>query len=783
MLNAIKEKLKANKERKVFQTSQDTLPYRKAFSDGIFQVGKEHFSKMYHFDDINYQIAPFETKKYYFLQYSSILNSLDDRSDYQISIINREIDLDNLKENIYIKPNKDKAIDKYRKEYNAMLSEKISQGNNDIESVKYLTITVQTTNYEQAKQVINRNEASLIQGFNNLNTTLRPLKLDERLSIYEEIYCNRVSETYNLKEINEKGLTTKDKIAPPSFEFNRDYGMVGNNYFQSTFLNNLPSRIKDDILTELTEFNFKLILTMNLNSISSHEAVRIIRRQITGMESDSSSLERKSLERGQLRTFIPDELKNSLDNAEQLLDDIQKNNQKLFTTNILITHFAETKKELEEQLETIRAVARRHICDLPVLNYQQEDGLASTVPFGVNRLQIERTLTTQSTAIFMPFTSQEFNDDNGMYYGMNPLTNSMVLLNRKNLHNASGFILGIPGSGKSFASKREITNVLLNTDDDIIIIDPENEYGQLVKNLGGELINISNNNEHIINPMDIIITDEDEDDPFSFKTEFILSMADVMLGGNMDANTKSIIDRCIRLTYKKFVQSEYDREHLPTLEDFYDVIKEQEEKEAKDLAIALEMYVLGYLNTFSGYSNIDINNRFVCFNIKDLGNQLKTLGLLIILDATWNRIRRNREKGKHTWIYFDEAHLLFRNDYSRDFLFELYKQARKYGGIPTGMTQNIVDMLVNKEAETMLANSEYIMLLNQAETDIREIRDLYDLSDNQLNYVRNARAGSGLIKYGGSILPFNDQFPRDTELYNLMTTKLDEVHQIRTDEE
>ena len=343
--------------------------------------------------------------------------------------------------------------------------------------------------------------------------------------------------------------------------------------------------------------------------------------------------------------------------------------------------------------------------------------------------------------------------------------------------------LGIPGSGKSFASKREITNVLLNTEDDIIVIDPENEYGQLVKNLGGELINVSTNNQHTINPMDITIIDDvdparkkDEVDPFAFKTEFILSVCDVILGGNMEPKVKSIIDRCIRLTYKDFVQSDFDRKHLPTLEDFYNQVKAQEEPEAKDLATALEMYVLGYLDTFTGHTNIDVDSRFVCFNIKDLGNQLKTLGLLIVLDAVWNRIRKNRDSGKHTWIYFDEAHLLFKNDYAQDFLFQLYKQARKYGGIPTGMTQNIIDMLVSDKAVTMLANSQYIMLLNQAETDMREIKALYNLSDNQLNYVRNAKAGSGLIKYGGSILPFDDQFPRDTDLYQLMTTKLDEVH-------
>lgn len=782
MLGSLKERRNKRQTKKTFQSSQDTLPYLNAYADGVFQVKKECFSKVYSFHDINYQIAPIEQKQHYFEQYCHVLSSMDDRAAYQISIVNRDIDLDNLKEKIFLKE-RDDRFNHYRKEYNHMLAEKISEGNNDIESLKYVTITVEAKDYERAKLILARNESNLVQGFQNLGTALVPLTLTERLALYEEIYRNEITRDFDLTETTKQGLNTKDQIAPMSFEFKRNQGRVGDQYFQSTLLTNFPSRIKDDILTELTERDMKMILTLNLQSIAPDKAIRLINRQITGMESDSMDLEQDSLQKGYLRTFVPHNLESGLKNAKAMLEQLQDDNEKLFTTNILITYFADSQDELEAHYEELSTIARRHICNLNILNFQQEDGLASTVPFGNNLLEIERTLTTQSTAIFMPFTSLEFNDANGLYYGMNPLTSNLILLNRKNLHNASGFILGIPGSGKSFASKREITNVLLNTEDDIIVIDPENEYGELVKNLGGELINVSTNNQHTINPMDITIIDDvdparkkDEVDPFAFKTEFILSVCDVILGGNMEPKVKSIIDRCIRLTYKAFVQSDFDRKHLPTLEDFYNQVKAQEEPEAKDLATALEMYVLGYLDTFTGHTNIDVDSRFVCFNIKDLGNQLKTLGLLIVLDAVWNRIRKNRDSGKHTWIYFDEAHLLFKNDYAQDFLFQLYKQARKYGGIPTGMTQNIIDMLVSDKAVTMLANSQYIMLLNQAETDTREIKALYSLSDNQLNYVRNAKAGSGLIKYGGSILPFDDQFPRDTDLYQLMTTKLDEVH-------
>lgn len=778
MFTKIREKLKSNKTKKAFQTSQDTLPYEQAYSDGVFQVGKEHFSKIYHFHDINYQIASIEVKEQYFQQYCSVLNSLDDRADYQISIVNRKINLDDLKDKIFLHKQADDFND-YREEYNTMLAEKIGEGNNDIENHKYLTITVEAKTYERAVTILSRNEVSIMQGFFALGTELKALTLEERLTLYEEIYKDEITKDFNLTETKKQGLSTKDQIAPMSFEFKRNQGMIGDQYFQSTLLTNLPSRIKDDILTELTELNMKMILTLNLKSLAPDQAIRLINRQLTKMEGDSMDLEQESLQKGYLRTFIPHNLESGLENAKAMLEQLQDNNEKLFTTNILIVHFADSQDELETQYEELNSIARRHICNLNVLHFQQEDGLASTVPFGVNKLKIERTLTTQSTAIFMPFTSLEFNDENGMYYGLNPLTDNMILLNRKKLHNASGFILGIPGSGKSFSSKREITNVLLNTEDDIIVIDPENEYGELVQNLGGELINVA---KHTINPMDItVIEDEtksnkDDENPFTFKADFILSFCQTILGGEIDPKTKSIIDRSIRLTYKDFVQSEYNKDYLPTLKDFHEKVKAQEEQEAKDLATALEMYVLGYLDTFTGHTDIDTDSRFICYNIKDLGNQLKTLGLLVILDATWNRIRQNQESGKHTWIYFDEAHLLFQNEYAQNFLFSLYKQARKYGGIPTGMTQNIVDMLTNKEAITMLANSEYLMLLNQAETDIRELKELYSLSDSQLNYVRNSKAGSGLIKYGGSILPFDDEFPRDTELYQLMTTKLEEVY-------
>ena len=432
------------------------------------------------------------------------------------------------------------------------------------------------------------------------------------------------------------------------------------------------------------------------------------------------------------------------------------------------------KQKLDEQTETIKSTARKYLCQIGTLNYQQEEGLNSVLPLGRNNLYVDRCLTTEATAVFIPFSSQEITQSGGMYYGLNAISKNLIIFNRKTLKNQNGFILGTPGSGKSFAAKREMINSILSAGDDVLIIDPEREYTGLVRNFGGEVIQISSDSKNYINPMDM--NADYSEDPISLKSEFLLSLFETIIGGKegLSAREKSILGRCVSITYQEYMQS-FDKRLTPTLKDFYEVLKKQKEPEAEGLATALELYAVGNLSVFSRKSNIDINNRIVCFDIKDLGKQLKPMGMLITLDAIWNRIVENRKKGKHTWIYVDEMYLLFNNEYSANFFYELYKRSRKYGGVVTGITQNVEDLLQSETARSMLANSDFVMMLNQASTDRAELEKMFNISPAQMQYITNSDPGNGLIFSGGSIMAFIDDFPKDTKLYRMMTTKLGET--------
>lgn len=468
-------------------------------------------------------------------------------------------------------------------------------------------------------------------------------------------------------------------------------------------------------------------------------------------------------------------LKYSLVEAEELLDDLRSKNQKMFMTNIVIMVTANDFDELENNTEAIEAVVRKHICSVSTLKFQQEKGLQSVLPIGNCTLEIRRTLTTESTAVFLPFSSKEISQENGMYYGLNALSNNLIIFNRLMLKNPNGFILGSPGSGKSFSAKREMVNVFLATDDDIIIIDPEREYSPLVKALMGEIINVSPASTNYINPLDMSQNYSDDENPLVMKSDFILSFFECLVGKQgLTAKERGIIDRCLTITYAEYMQ-DFDAAKIPTLIDFYEVLKSQPEKEAKGLALSFELYIKGNLNVFAHKTNVNTTNRVVCYDIKDLGKQLKTLGMLIVLDYVWNRITENRAKGKRTWIYMDEVYLLFANEYSANFLFELYKRARKWGGVPTGITQNVEDLLKSETARSMLSNTDFVMMLNQATSDRVQLARLLNISDNLLAYVTNSDSGQGLICCGGSVIPFRDKFPHN-ELYDLMITRLEDLH-------
>ena len=764
-------------KKKISRSVQDTLPYVRAYDDGILEIKQGYFSKTLGFQDINYQISRQEVQESIFLNYCSLLNSFDSQVEFQINIINSSVNKNQLEENILVKL-EDDEFDIYRDEYNDMLRSQIEEGRNDIRKEKYLTFTVQAVGKNEVTPMLSRIEQEIIQNLSKLGSRGNPLGLKERLKVFHNFYRgSNIDLDFEIRRNRKLGILTKDMIGPDSFEFKRDYMLIGDEFARAIFLSDLPAFLSDRIIAELTDFSFNMVLTLNINSLEPHKALRVINKQITGMESNKIEYQKRSIRNGYFDAFIPNELKNKLEDANLLLNDVQNNNQKLFLTNIVIIHKADSLEELNMDTEAISSVARKHLCQIRKLNYQQEDALASALPYGNNRLKIKRTLTTESTAVFMPFTSQELVDPNGMYYGLNAVSRNLIMLNRKILKNGNGFILGTPGSGKSFAAKREMANVLLNTNDEVLIIDPEREYTTLVKNFKGEVIKISAGSNHYINPLDMTQDYADDEDPLILKSDFVLSLCEVVLGGRtgLTSMEKSIIDRSMKKSYSEYLEHNFDKEYIPTLKDFHRIVSEQPEREAKDIATALELYTLGNQSVFANKTNIDINNRLVCFDIKDLGKQLKTMGMLIVLDAIWNRITENRNKGVRTWIYMDEIYLLFSNEYSAQFLFELYKRARKWGGIPTGITQNIEDLLKSDTARSMLSNSEFIMLLNQAPSDRLELARLLNLSETQLAYVTNANEGQGLLIGSNNIVPFVDRFPSNTMLYNMMTTKVDEI--------
>ncbi len=767
------KKQKVRKKRVVPKTMQKTLPYKRVYDNYIFKVEENRYSKTYRFEDINYSIAKQEEQEGIFLGYCSVLNSFDTSADIQVTVHNNRVNKEKFNEMVLLK-HKGDGFDKYVDSYNDMLVEKMEQGQNGIIRNKYLTVTVQAAYLEAAKSKFATIDLELTNAFKKIGSTICPLTSNERIEILKDIFRNVDEKFSPLTQSDFNRQAERAYCCPDYFEFKKDYFMWNDKYARTMFIKDMPASLKDCLLTDIANTNLDVMTTVNITPVDPAKALKIVNHQLTSMRANKLQAEKKAIQSGYTSDVINEELKYSLVEAEELLDDLRSKNQKMFMTNIVIMVTANDFDELENNTEAIEAVVRKHICSVSTLKFQQEKGLQSVLPIGNCTLEIRRTLTTESTAVFLPFSSKEISQENGMYYGLNALSNNLIIFNRLMLKNPNGFILGSPGSGKSFSAKREMVNVFLATDDDIIIIDPEREYSPLVKALAGEIINVSPASTNYINPLDMSQNYSDDENPLVMKSDFILSFFECLVGKQgLTAKERGIIDRCLTITYAEYMQ-DFDAAKIPTLIDFYEVLKSQPEKEAKGLALSFELYIKGNLNVFAHKTNVNTTNRVVCYDIKDLGKQLKTLGMLIVLDYVWNRITENRAKGKRTWIYMDEVYLLFANEYSANFLFELYKRARKWGGIPTGITQNVEDLLKSETARSMLSNTDFVMMLNQATSDRVQLARLLNISDNLLAYVTNSDSGQGLICCGGSVIPFRDKFPHN-ELYDLMTTKIDEV--------
>lgn len=778
MIKTLQKIMKQDKERFVVPRGvQQAIPIRTIWPDGIFRVGNK-FSKSFRFEDINYAVASKEDKEAMFLSYSELLNSFDSGATTKITINNRRLNKADFESSILI-PLKNDGLDEYRREYNQMLMDKAT-GANSIVQDKYVTVSVAKKNIEEARNYFSRIGTDLITHFSRLGSKCVELDATDRLRILHDFF--RAGEEtdfrFDLSATMRKGHDFKDYICPDTFEFERDHFRMGSKFGRVIFLREFASYIKDSMVSELCDLNRNMMLSLDIIPIPTDEAVREVENRLLGVETNITNWQRRQNQNNNFSAVVPYDMEQQRKESKEFLDDLTTRDQRMMFAVLTMVHIADSKEQLDSDTETLFTTARKHLCQFSTLTFQQMDGLNTALPYGLRKIDSIRTLTTESTAVFIPFRAQEISHSGGIYYGQNVISKNMIIANRKLLLNGNSFILGVSGSGKSFTAKREIVNQMLASDDDIILIDPEREYSSLVKAMGGEIIHISATSPNHINAMDMNRDYGDGANPVILKSEFVLSLCEQLIGGqNLGAKQKSLIDRCTAGVYRKYLQSNY-RDNPPTLQDFHGELLKQWEPEAQEIALAIELFTSGSLNTFAKPTNVDVNNRLICYDILDLGKQLLPIGMLVVLDSILNRITQNRAKGKNTFIIIDEIYLLFQHEYSANFLFTLWKRVRKYGAFCTGITQNVDDLLQSHTARTMLANSEFIVMLNQASTDRMELARLLNISDLQLSYITNVEAGNGLIKVGSSLVPFTDQFPRNTKLYRLMTTKPGEQAEI-----
>ena len=766
---------KAKRQDKKRKSAQDSIPFQRMFPDGICRVTDSYYTKTVQFQDINYQLNQNEDKTAIFDGWCDFLNYFDSSVRFQLSFVNMSANKDNYARYITISPQGD-DFDSIRLEYTQMLQNQLARGNNGLIKTKYLTFGVEADGLKAAKPRLERIETDILNNFKRLGVAAEPLNGTERLRLLHGMLHMDEQEPFRFSWdwLAPSGLSVKDFIAPSSFEFRtgRSFG-VGRRIGCASFLQILAPELNDRMLADFLDMESSLIVSMHVQSVDQVKAIKTIKRKITDLQKMTIEEQKKAVRSGYDMDIIPSDLATYGTEAKKLLQDLQSRNERMFLLTFIVVNTAGSRQQLDNNVFQAASIAQKYNCQLTRLDFRQEEGLMSSLPLGLNQIEIQRGLTTSSVAIFIPFTTQELFQDGkeALYCGLNALSNNLIMVDRKLLKNPNGLILGTPGSGKSFAAKREIANVFLVTNDDIIICDPEAEYGPLVERLNGQVIKISPTSTHYINPMDLNLNYSDDENPLSLKSDFILSLCELIVGGKdgLMPVEKTIIDRCVRMVYRDYL-SDPVPENMPILEDLYNELRRQEEKEAQYIATALEIYVSGSLNVFNHRTNINIENRIVSFDIKELGKQLKKIGMLIVQDAVWNRVTVNREAHKSTRYYIDEMHLLLREEQTAAYTVEIWKRFRKWGGIPTGITQNVKDLLSSREVENIFENSDFILMLNQASGDRQILAKQLNISPHQLSYVTHSGEGEGLLFYGNVILPFVDRFPRG-ELYDLLTTK------------
>ena len=770
---------KAQCDDGVPRTAQQSIPFERMFKDGICRVSENYYTKTIQFQDINYQLAQQEDKTAIFEEWCSFLNFFDSSVHFELSFLNMSTDSESFEKLIRI-PLKRDGFNTIRNGYSRMLKIQMSQGNNGLTKTKFLTFGIEADSIRSAKPRLIHIETDILNNFRRLGVMARTLKGKERLALMHAVFHMGDDDKFSFdwNWLVGSGLSVKDFIAPSVFDFKKSRTFrMGSLYGAVSFLSITASDISDRMLAEFLNMDSTQIVTMHLQSVDQNEAIKTVKHTITELDRSKIEEQKKAVRAGYDMDIIPSDLATYGKDAKSLLKELQSQNERMFLLTFMIMNTGRTKQELENNIFQAASIAQKHNCNLVRLDYEQENGLMSSLPLANNLIEIQRGLTTSSTAIFIPFTTQELFQPGreSLYYGLNALSNNLIMADRKKLKNPNGLILGTPGSGKSFAAKREMSNVILSTDDDVIISDPEAEYAPLVKKFNGQVIKISPNSTQYINPMDINMNYSDDDNPIALKADFILSLCELIVGGKegLKPVEKTVIDRCIHKIYNKYFEDPRP-ENMPILEDLYDELLMQDEAEAIHVATALEIYVSGSLNVFNHRTNVNINNRLVCYDIKELGKQLKKIGMLVVHDQVWGRVTQNRDQKRSTRYYMDEAHLLLKEEQTAAYTVEIYKRFRKWGGIPTCITQNVKDLLASREVENIFENSDFIYLLNQAAGDRSILASKLNISPHQLSYVTHAGEGEGLIFFGNVILPFVDHFPTDLELYKIMTTKFQE---------
>ena len=778
---------RANRTDKKEKSAQDSIPYQRMYPDGICRVTDTRFVKTIRYLVIKYQLSQNEDKNAIFDGWCDFLNFFDSSVPFQLTFVNLSTTEENISRQID-SPLHGDEFDDIREEYTMMLRSQVAKGKNGLTKAKYLTFGVDAENLRLAKPRLERIEIDLINNFKRLGVSAAALNGTEYLEVLHDIFNMDERKTFRFSWdwLAPSGLSTKDFIAPSSFEFKtgRQFRM-GQKTCKVSFLQILAPELNDRMLADFLDMESSLVVSIHVQSVDQTKAIKTIKRKITDLDKSKIEEQKKAVRAGYDMDIIPSDLATYGAEAKKLLQDLQSRNERMFLVTFLIMNTAGGQRQLNNNVFQASNLAQRHNCALTRLDFQQEEGLFSCVPLGNNLVDIRRGLTTSSTAIFVPFTTQELyqTGPEALYYGINALSNNLIMVDRKLLKNPNGLILGTPGSGKSFSAKREISNAfLICPHDDIIICDPEGEYAPLVERLHGQVIRISPTGKGYdgkpcyINPMDLNLDYSDDENPLSLKSDFILSLCELIVGGKdgLAPVEKTIIDRCVRLVYRDYLNDPRP-EKMPVLEDLYDALRAHEEKEAQYVATALEIYVTGSLNVFNHRTSVDIGSRIVCYDIKQLGTQLKKLGMLIVQDQVWNRVTINRAEHKTTRYYIDEFHLLLKEEQTASYSVEIWKRFRKWGGVPTGITQNVKDLLASREVENIFENSDFIYMLNQASGDRQILAKQLNISPHQLSYVTHSGEGEGLLFYGNTIIPFVDHFPRNTELYRIMTTKPSEL--------